>query len=449
MTAALATAGMSVANRVWAAPLLTNIGFRGGLDATDFGIEPGDISAKAQAFSKMLKAASSRNLPVFLPAGTYALSSIDLPDNIRLEGVPGATRLVYSGDGYFMRANGAKRVEFANLILDGANRWLSEDAPGLVTIRGAGSVSIRNCDILGSTRFGIWTERSGGDIRENRISGAADSAIYAVESSGFDISGNTISECGNGGILVHRWNKATDGSTITNNRISAIRANAGGTGQNGNGINVFRADDVQVSNNHISDCAFTAIRSNAGSNVQITANHCTNLGETAIYSEFGFEGAMIANNLIDGAANGISSVNFNDGGRLAVINGNIIRNLKMTAPYVADDAIFGIGLSAEADAVLTGNLVENAPRWGMALGWGPYLRDINATGNIIRNTPIGCAVSVVDGAGAALIRDNLFSGISDTAISGFRWMDKVTGDLSRDDTSAYPNLDIGGNRLTS
>ena len=46
----------------------------------------------------------------------------------------------------------------------------------------------------------------------------------------------------------------------------------------------------------------------------------------AIYSEFGFEGAVIADNVVDGAGNGISVTNFNEGGRLASVRGNIVRN---------------------------------------------------------------------------------------------------------------------------
>ena len=40
-----------------------------------------------------------------------------------------------------------------------------------------------------------------------------------------------------------------------------------------------------------------------------------------------FEGAMIANNIVDTAAMGVSVTNFNEGGRLAVVQGNVIRNL--------------------------------------------------------------------------------------------------------------------------
>ena len=51
------------------------------------------------------------------------------------------------------------------------------------------------------------------------------------------------------------------------------------------------------------------------------------LGEVALYAEFGFEGALIASNIVEAAATGISVTNFNEGGRLAVVQGNLIRNL--------------------------------------------------------------------------------------------------------------------------
>jgi uncharacterized secreted repeat protein (TIGR03808 family) len=301
---------------------------------------------------------------------------------------------------------------------------------------------------MGAGKFGIWAEASRGSIRQNTISGAAEAGIYAVDNRDFDIRDNKVADCGNGGILVHRWKKGHDGTMVSGNRIARISAHSGGTGENGNGINVFRADDVQISDNNISDCAFTAIRSNAGSNVQITSNHCVASGETAIYSEFGFEGALISNNLIVGAANGILSVNFNDGGRLAVISGNMIRNLKLTAPYAQEDAFFGIGIEAEAEAAVTGNVIENAPRWGMLLGWGPYGRNVNATGNVIRKAGVGCAVTVVEGAGKILVQNNTFSDMSEAAIAGYRWIDKVTGDLTIDGAETFPHLTIASNQLS-
>ena len=143
--------------------------------------------------------------------------------------------------------------------------------------------------------------------------------------------------------------------------------------------------------------AFSAVRGNAASNIQITNNTCTGLGEVAIYAEFGFEGAVIANNTIDGAAIGVAVTNFNQGGRLAVVQGNLIRNLIPKRPAGTDpNDGAGIGIGVEADTAVTGNIIENAPTAGISVGWGKYLRDVSVTGNVVRSAGFGIAVSVAD-----------------------------------------------------
>ena len=120
---------------------------------------------------------------------------------------------------------------------------------------------------------------------------------------------------------------ATTARLVIDNRIEQITARAGGSGQNGNAINVFRAGNVMVRGNQIRHAAFSAVRGNRASNLQILGNVCSGLGEVALYAEFGFQGAVIANNTVDGAGFGVSVTNFNDGGRLAMVQGNLIRNL--------------------------------------------------------------------------------------------------------------------------
>ena len=126
--------------------------------------------------------------------------------------------------------------------------------------------------------------------------------------------------------------KGDDGTLVVDNRIEDVATSPAAPGQNGNAINVFRAGNVIVRGNRISRAAFSAVRGNAASNLQILGNTCTGLGEVALYAEFGFEGAVIANNMVDGAALGVAVTNFNEGGRLAVVQGNIIRNLAPQAP---------------------------------------------------------------------------------------------------------------------
>ena len=101
---------------------------------------------------------------------------------------------------------------------------------------------------------------------------------------------------------------------------------------------MFRAGNVIVRGNRIRNCAFSAVRGNAASGLHVEGNSIADTREVAIYAEFGFEGALIAGNTIDGAAIGVSVTNFNEGGRLAVVQGNIIRNLMPTRPVGTDPA---------------------------------------------------------------------------------------------------------------
>ncbi|AVA20745.1 MULTISPECIES: TIGR03808 family TAT-translocated repetitive protein [unclassified Rhizobium] len=437
------------ASHAFAAPLAKIAGaeMRGPIDAIAYRATPGTSDIRSGKLQAMIDNAARNNAPVFLPPGNYDVSNLSLPDNTRITGIPGASRLVYGGEGHLMSADKARRIELSGLVVDGGNRWLADYAGGLLQFTGVDQVLIDNCEIAGSRKHALQLERCGGRIERSRISGAAEAGLYSVQSTGLTVTGNTVEDCGNGGILIHRWDKGADGSIVTGNRIARIGANDGGTGQNGNGINIFRADDVLVSGNHIADCAFTAVRANSASNVQITGNQCLRSGETAIFCEFEFEGAVVSNNLVDGAANGIAIANFDKGGRLASVTGNIIRNLSLTGPYPQESG-FGIGISAEADTLIASNLIESAPLWGLKLGWGPYLRNIVANGNIIRQAPIGCAVSVADGAGAAVISDNLFQQVEKGAVIGFRWDKPASGDLTVTGREDFPQLTIEKNRLT-
>jgi uncharacterized secreted repeat protein (TIGR03808 family) len=231
-------------------------------------------------------------------------------------------------------------------------------------------------------------------------------------------------------------------------RIEGVMNKAGGSGQWGNAINVFRADNVIVRGNRIRNAAFTAVRGNAASNLQIVGNTCSGLGEVALYAEFGFEGAVIANNIVDGAALGVSITNFDNAGRLAVVQGNLIRNLVGRRPAGTDpNDGAGIGIGIEADTVVTGNVIENAPYAGIAAGWGAYLRDVAITSNVIRHAEFGITVSVAPGAGAAVIADNMISDVRGGAIVGMEWKKPVTGDLAKDGAARYAQLSIVGNRV--
>ena len=184
---------------------------------------------------------------------------------------------------------------------------------------------------------------------------------------------------------------------------------------------------------------FTAIRGNAVSDFLVTGNSCSQLGEVAIYAEFGFEGAIISNNIVDKAATGISVTNFNEGGRLAVVQGNLLKNM-----FLRENER-GVGIAVEADAMVSGNVVEGAPGGGIMVGWGKYLRDVNVTGNLVREARIGIGISAVEGAGYAFVTNNM---LSLTAEGGIRAMDhnKLLGsDLAKNSSESYRNMAVFGN----
>jgi uncharacterized secreted repeat protein (TIGR03808 family) len=241
---------------------------------------------------------------------------------------------------------------------------------------------------------------------------------------------------------VWRTEPGEDGTIVAANRIERIQARAGGSGENGNGINAFRAGNVLVSGNRITDCAYSAIRGNAATNIQMIGNSCARIGEVALYAEFGFEGALIANNLVDGAASGIAVTNFNEGGRLAVVQGNIIRNLKRREAEPEDKR--GEGISVEADAVVSGNVIEGAPTAGITAGWGQYRRDISITGNLVRDTGIGILVSSDPAGGACLIAQNMVSGAKNGAIRAMDHGQAIGPDLASS-TSTDPRVSVSGN----
>lgn len=421
---------------------------RGSINAGELGLRPAAFDDQSKAFAKMLDEAANRDMPVFLPPGVYIVSNLSLPRHVRLSGVPGATRIIYGGDGHLMLAEEAGHIELSGLVLDGANRWIGDQAQGLLDLRRVGHLVVENCQIIGSGKNGVALERVAGRIDRSTISGAADAGIYSVEAVRLDITGNSVSDCANGGILVHRWQVSGDGTIVTGNRVERIAARNGGTGQNGNGINTFRANGVMVANNSVSDCAFSAIRANSSSNLQVTGNSCMRSGETALYAEFAFEGAIISGNIIDGAANGISMVNFNEGGRMGVCSNNIVRNLSTEGPYPADAPGFGVGITVEADTAVTGNMIENAPLYGMKIGWGPFMRNVAATGNVIRKCETGIAVSVVEGAGSAVIADNVIDGARNGAVIGHRWSEPVTADLALAENSGFPHLTVERNHVS-
>ncbi len=416
-----------------------------GVDAVHLGVRTGSPDDQTEVLQRAIDRAAGARLPLVLSPGVYRVKTLTLPSGARLIGVPGATRLASADAVAILMSRGADHVSLSGLVLDGGYKALTEHR-GLIELARGRNVRIVDCEVVNSGRNGIVLEGIEGEVAGTTVTNAAAAAIFSIDAQGLTLVRNTIRAAANNGILVWRAEAGDDGTLIADNRIEDIGARAGGSGQNGNAINVFRAANVIVRGNRIRNAAFSAVRGNAASNLQIAANSCVGLGEVALYAEFGFEGAIIAGNTVDGAAIGIAVTNFKEGGRLAVVHGNIIRNLVTRRPPGTDpNDGNGIGIAVEADTAVTGNVVEHAPVAGIMVGWGQYLRDCTVTGNVVRQAGVGIAVSVTPGAGSAIIADNLIAGAQRGAIVGMD-LKKPIGDLAKD-AARYAQLAISGNRV--
>jgi uncharacterized secreted repeat protein (TIGR03808 family) len=354
--------------------------------------------------------------------------------------VAGRTRLVSTGGRAIFSITSEQPVVLDGLTFDG------NGAGGAELVRGNGALdlTISACRFTGISANGLWLEGCAGRIIGNHFAMIGKTALFARDSKGLTISENTISDIGNNAIQVWTSVAAEDGTIVSRNHISRVAYTDGGTGQNGNGVVVFRAGNVIVEGNRISDCAFTAVRNNAGSNCHIVNNNISRMGEVAIYCEFAFDGAVVSGNIIEDTGLGISVTNFNDNGRLATIANNVVRRCK--GPGVLKETS-GTGIHAEGDATVVGNAVEDTRDSGISLGWGPHSRTLMATGNIVRDARIGIRFSMTKGADVVLIADNRISGSKEMSIAGFDHLDAVTGDLGQPGAELPPGVQIRNNLI--
>ncbi|WP_128924640.1 TIGR03808 family TAT-translocated repetitive protein [Bradyrhizobium guangxiense] len=442
-TAGLAGALAMPTDAARAAPLTSLLG----RDATQYGVRPGSSEDQTRALQRAIDEAARAQMPLALPPGVYRSGPLRLPNGAQLIGVRGATRLVFTGGASTIQSDGSDCIGLTGITLDGGSIPLPARR-GLIHVLGGRDVRIADCEITNSGGSGIWLEQVTGDIAGNILTNIAVTAVVSFDAKGLSVCRNTILGTNDNGIEILRTAIGDDGTLVADNRIENIKAGPGGSGQYGNAINAFRAGNVIVRGNRIKNCDYSAVRGNSASNIQISGNSVSDVREVALYSEFAFEAAVIANNTVDGAAVGVSVCNFNEGGRIAVVQGNIIRNLIPKRPIgTAPDDDAGVGIYIEADTSVTGNVIENAPSYGIVAGWGKYLRDVAITGNVIRKALAGVGVSVVPGAGMALVNNNMISETSRGAVVGLDHARAVTSDLSADGAQRFAQVVLGGNAV--
>jgi uncharacterized secreted repeat protein (TIGR03808 family) len=441
--ASLGTALLVAPARTRAATADPVEGLRGSIDAGEPGVVPVTADDRSAELQSAAEKAAAEGRPLFLPAGRFLVSNLVLPNGLTLIGVPGQTRLVYGGGGRLVSALGGRRISIDGVIFDGANRELADATGGLIDFTEVEDLDFSRSEIIGSAGHALTLARVSGRVAGSRFSGARGVAVVSTEGRGLDIADNQIADCGTGGVLIERWSDGDDATTVSGNRIERIRLLEDAAAGRGAGVEIVRAPGVTVSGNRIADCAGNAVLVTAASGVAITGNRCQRSGGVAISAGDASDGAMIASNVIEGAAGGLVLTGGADSGRLAAITGNMVRDI--AAGEEASTA--GIGIHVDADAAVTGNVVEAAERIGLRLGWGASLRNVVASANVIRNSALGIGISVVEGVGHTVVTSNMITAARDGGIRGLRWLDPVTGELTVADAGAYPGLVIEKNQV--
>jgi len=403
-----------------------------------YGVVPraGDQTAALQDAADQ---AAESGTPFFLPPGNYMSGKLELKSGTQIQGVPGKSVLCYTGGGALISIENASDIRLTGLTLEGEAKPI--DSGALLIAESVKGLTLSDCRVIGSAEHGIVLHEVSGRITDCEIGLIGESGLFSQDAAGLEIAHNHVHDCGANGILVCRSEVGEDATMVISNRIERIMAKSGGSGENGNAINVLRAGSVLINGNRIADCSSSAIRASSASNCQMIGNSCMRLGDVALFTELSFEGAVIANNIVDKAAGGISVTNLTESGKLAVVQGNLIRNIF----FRKDTDSRGIGIAVQVDSVVSGNVIETSPGYGIMIGCGGDLRDVSITDNLIRDAYIGIGVSTDSFARTALITRNTISGAKDGAIRAVNGSTPVGSDLAMAGAAAYANLAIYSN----
>jgi len=438
---------------------------------------PGTGWTSVANFPAMITNARTACLPLYLLPGIYSSGQIDVTTStgggnpITLTAALGTVTIQLSASAqYLFKATDVNNIIISNITFDGNNMTLTESTtfPGVVRFSGVNGINnfvIDNCTITHSKGSGISTDNATGRICNNSIYGC-DNGICGLDSR-LQIERNSVNYCNDNGIQI--WTSSVNGnsSTVSNNYITNISHNSGGTGQYGNGIVLYRAQNVRVINNVIGITDFSSIRLNQAGNCHVMGNFCFSAREVALFIECPgpgssgtyLVGGVVANNIINGAGGGIAVVNSGLAGdgvtrRITVI-GNQISNITRT--YISDysNYTFGIGILCEGGCNIVGNSIESTDIAGIMLGTNNASTDLLASGNFVRNTNIGIGYSADPSAVGTLISGNLISGYTTSsnvtdpnyahsgAIVSASYIAGTANTYQRDSSTGVPNTDYG------
>lgn len=362
------------------------------LSAFDYGLVPNTGTDQTSNFQAAINAAQSQELPLYIPKGTYHITTVSVTQPIEIYSSPGAAAILGYNQGPILDVSSGGTTSFgpvriSGLLIDGGNQAFPGGIgdPALIRVSKVNYLTIERCILRNSAYHGIYLSECDGRLFQNSVEGAAETGIHSIDAGGDGviIEGNKVRWSGNNGIQVFRSTIGGDSSIVTMNTIGETSANSGGTGPYGNAVTVFRANYVTVSENKIFSSAFSAVRLNSSSGSQVLGNQSWSCQEVAIWVEAPgegdtYQGGVVANNVIDTCGSGITVTNVNYGGRRVVVSGNQVTNAtNNTITYDGGTyQTWGRGIEGDGDVLIIGNQIENTEDYGL------FLFPININGDL-------------------------------------------------------------------
>jgi polygalacturonase len=185
-----------------------------GRSVAEFGVEPNSSRDQSAAMQKAINELAQAGLPILIPAGHYRLSSLQLPSNSAIIGVPQLTVLMPQAPAPVFEAANKQDIGLRGISFSGY----------ALAAKQCRNVTITDCQILASEGDGFFVSGSGFFIANNRASGCAGSAIRA-EGDGM-ITTNLVGKAGQFGIRAGGVNRLGN-VTIINNMIDGAHAGIG------------------------------------------------------------------------------------------------------------------------------------------------------------------------------------------------------------------------------
>ena len=307
-----------------------------GLDAAQMGVRAGSPDDQSVPLQRAIDRAAQARVPLALPPGVYRAGGLRLPSGAALIGVRGATRLVFGGGPSLIAADHAETV-VAHRPHPRRRAAAAAAQPGARPYRaGARRADCRLRDRRRPAGTASGSPASPARSPARRIADAADVALLSSDARGLTIAGNTIANAGNNGIVIIRSAAGHDGTMVLDNRIEDTRNRDGGSGQFGNAINAHRAGDVIVRGNLIRALrVFRRARQFGLGHPDRRQHRASMRARSRSIRSSASRARSSPHNVVDGAQTGVSVANFNEGGRLAIVQGNILRNLAPPEPQPA------------------------------------------------------------------------------------------------------------------